>query len=228
MSIENVIEKLNCATRCHPNAVPVLVSEAIEMLQAVDAEQKIDIKQLISDFENMPDDGSFESPHPIFQMACEIDGLRSRVKNLVSQLEEEKRMFDRAIRELTEITELCGGDEDEGATAIDCVKTLIAEQINIIDLGMNQPASMRRCVEKLIEAAEILLDDKNYDGTGHELISDARSNAIKYLAEYKPYKQPPKEWLQAVEEFVRRCEAGEIQSKYTYKKFKALLEESKS
>ena len=32
MQIENIIEKLKCATRCHPNAVEVLISEAIEML----------------------------------------------------------------------------------------------------------------------------------------------------------------------------------------------------
>ena len=44
--------------------------------------------------------------------------------SMKKELESERRMFHRAIRELAEIAELCGGDEN--AIAIDCVKDLLA------------------------------------------------------------------------------------------------------
>jgi hypothetical protein len=50
--------------------------------------------------------------------------MSAHAKALEKELESHKRMFNRAIRELAEIAELCGGDEN--AIAIDCVKKLLA------------------------------------------------------------------------------------------------------
>jgi len=38
-----------------------------------------------------------------------------------------------------------------------------------------------------------------------------------------PAQAVPEDWLEAVKEFVERCENGEVRSKHTYAKFKALL-----
>lgn len=50
--------------------------------------------------------------------------MSTRTKAIEDELESYKRMFNRSIRELAEIAELCGGDEN--AIAIDCVKDLLA------------------------------------------------------------------------------------------------------
>ena len=50
--------------------------------------------------------------------------MSAYAKTLEEELASYKRMFNRSIRELAEITELCGGDEN--AIAIDCVKDLLA------------------------------------------------------------------------------------------------------
>lgn len=48
--------------------------------------------------------------------------------------------------------------------------------------GYDESAWPLKCiVEKLIEAADILLDEKDYDGHGHELISFARNEARNWL-----------------------------------------------
>ena len=50
--------------------------------------------------------------------------ISAYTKTLEEELASYKRMFNRSMRELAEITELCGGDEN--AIAIDCVKDLLA------------------------------------------------------------------------------------------------------
>lgn len=60
------------------------------------------------------------------------------------------------------------------------------EDTAIMSAGRDQPWPMILCISKLIEAADILLNNKNYDGTGHELISQARDQAERYLAQFKP------------------------------------------
>lgn len=53
---------------------------------------------------------------------------------------------------------------------------------DLLNSNLDQPWSMRACVKKLVEAAGILLDDRCYDGHGHELISEARAKASEYLS----------------------------------------------
>lgn len=54
----------------------------------------------------------------------------------------------------------------------------------------------------------------------------------QYTAQTVPVDKPavavPNDWREAVQEFVDRCEKGEIKSRYTYDKFKALLDCSPS
>ena len=64
----------------------------------------------------------------------------------------------------------------------------ISGESNLLSLGMDQPWSMRECIKKLIGAAGILLDQKSYDGHGHEEIREAQIQAYKYLNEQP--KQP--------------------------------------
>jgi hypothetical protein len=63
----------------------------------------------------------------------------------------------------------------------------------LISMGMDQPVSMYRAVSKLIEAADILLNQKNYDGTGHELITEAKNQAKGYLRSFRPLPAPKQE-----------------------------------
>lgn len=56
------------------------------------------------------------------------------------------------------------------------------DDMALLASGMDQPWCMRECVRKLIEAAEILLDRKSYDGHGHEEIAEAKRVANLYLA----------------------------------------------
>jgi len=41
---------------------------------------RVDVKQLIADYDAMPVDGNFDPPHPIFLMAQELDNLRAIVR----------------------------------------------------------------------------------------------------------------------------------------------------
>lgn len=50
----------------------------------------------------------------------------------------------------------------------------------------NSPWPMAEVLAKLCEAADILLDDKNYDGHGHELIDAARREARMFLHNDSP------------------------------------------
>jgi len=50
--------------------------------------------------------------------------MSAYTKTTEEELASYKRMFNRSMRELAEIAELCGGDEN--AVAIDCVKDLLA------------------------------------------------------------------------------------------------------
>jgi len=63
----------------------------------------------------------------------------------------------------------------------------------LISMSMDQPVSMYRAVNKLIEAADILLNQKNYDGTGHELITEAKNQASGYLRSFRPVPAPKQE-----------------------------------
>jgi ankyrin repeat protein len=119
MSIENVIEKLNCATRCNPNATQVLVSEAIEMLAKLNRQMK-------------------------------------------------------------------------------------QEPIGFIDATDND-LTMEYFVEFYPDVS-FKVGDKVY---------------------CRP-QQVPEDWREAVQEFVNRCDKGVIISSYTYKKFKALLQDLES
>lgn len=58
------------------------------------------------------------------EMSAHAKWLEDENAGMKKELESERRMFNRAIRELAEIAELCGGDEN--AIAIDCVKDLLA------------------------------------------------------------------------------------------------------
>ena len=49
------------------------------------------------------------------------------------------------------------------------------------DLLNDQPWPLKDVVEKLCEAAEILLHEKNYDGHGHEEIAQALDAGRKML-----------------------------------------------
>lgn len=54
--------------------------------ERLSSEQRIEVKQLITDWESADDeDGSWESPHPIFQMALELDMLRAKLAAMESQ-----------------------------------------------------------------------------------------------------------------------------------------------
>ena len=53
--------------------------ELIERCQKAEKEQVVDVKQLIADYDNCHDDGSFEPPHPIFLMAQHIDNLKKEL-----------------------------------------------------------------------------------------------------------------------------------------------------
>ena len=48
-------------------------------------------------------------------------------------------------------------------------------------LGLNNPWSLSQILKKLIEAADILLHEKNYDAHGWELIGAAQESAKKTL-----------------------------------------------
>ncbi len=63
----------------------------------------------------------------------------------------------------------------------------------LLSMGMDKPVSMYRAVSKLIQAADILLKQKNYDGTGHELITEARNQAASYLRAFRPVPAPKQE-----------------------------------
>lgn len=58
------------------------------------------------------------------EISAHAKWLEDENASVKKELESERRMFNRAIRELAEIAELCGGDEN--AIAIDCVKDLLA------------------------------------------------------------------------------------------------------
>lgn len=47
--------------------------------------------------------------------------------------------------------------------------------------GSETPWPLEEFVAKLCEAADILLDERSYDGNGHELIDAARRNARDFL-----------------------------------------------
>ena len=51
------------------------------------SELKVDVKQLMKDWENCTDDGSFSNGHPIYLMAVEIDYLRDKQQKLQAKLE---------------------------------------------------------------------------------------------------------------------------------------------
>lgn len=57
------------------------------------------------------------------EMSARAKWLEDENAGMKKELESQCRMFNRAIRELAEIAELCGGDEN--AIAIDCVKDLL-------------------------------------------------------------------------------------------------------
>ena len=48
-------------------------------------------------------------------------------------------------------------------------------------LRMDEPWSLCAILEKLVEASEILLDDKNYDGHGWEFIQIAKEEAKQII-----------------------------------------------
>ena len=48
-------------------------------------------------------------------------------------------------------------------------------------MAMDSPWPVHEVIAKLCEAADILLDDKSYDGHGHELIAGARRAGRDYL-----------------------------------------------
>jgi len=47
--------------------------------------------------------------------------------------------------------------------------------------GLENAWSLRDTLEKLIEASNILLNDKSYDGHGYEQIYTARDQALEYV-----------------------------------------------
>jgi hypothetical protein len=70
----------------------------------------------------------------------------------------------------------------------DCFKRKPKEHQTADPLGSNElagsvasPWPLRDIVAKLVEAADILLDDKSYDGHGWEQIQVAKTEAAKWL-----------------------------------------------
>jgi hypothetical protein len=53
-----------------------VVAKAGEAIRQLTDAQCVDVKQLIADYEAASDEGGWESPHPIFRMALEVDHLR--------------------------------------------------------------------------------------------------------------------------------------------------------
>ena len=53
--------------------------------------------------------------------------------------------------------------------------------------------------------------------------SQFHMDAVKKLSQISMWKGYAQDLESAMQEFVDRCERGEVQSKYTYKKFKDLL-----
>ena len=73
-------------------------------------------------------------------------------------------------------------NNENGALIQSCVIT----SFNDI-LGLSEPYSLDSVLEKLIEASEILLHQKNYDGHGWEIISEAVTQARNYKNKINSY-----------------------------------------
>lgn len=68
------------------------------------------------------------------------------------------------------------------AAEVERLKVLAASSITLsIRAGDDEPWSLRECVIKLVEAADILLHQKDYDGAHWELIQSAWTHAKGYL-----------------------------------------------
>jgi hypothetical protein len=66
---------------------------------------------------------------------------------------------------------------------VERLRVLAASSIAMsIRAGEDEPWSLRECVLKLVEAADILLHQKDYDGMHWELIQSAWTHAKEYLA----------------------------------------------
>lgn len=80
-----------------------------------------------------------------------------------------------------------GKDKEE--QLVDDIRLIIkspkVEQVSgggdLLSAGMDQPWSMRQCVKHLIKSADILLNERNYDGHGHEILSEAMKQAKNYM-----------------------------------------------
>ena len=73
-------------------------------------------------------------------------------------------------------------NNENGALIQSCVITSFNDV-----LGLSEPYSLDSVLEKLIEASEILLHQKNYDGHGWEIISEAVTQARNYKNKIDSY-----------------------------------------
>lgn len=54
-------------------------------------------------------------------------------------------------------------------------------------LGMDEPYSLLQVLEGLINSTDILLQEKSYDGLGHENVKETRDRAEDYVNKIKNY-----------------------------------------
>ena len=101
---------------------------------------------------------------------------------------------EKQIREIIEF--YCGGTYENRNTAtkeiLQICQNLQLQQTGVITsfndiLGLSEPYSLDSVLEKLIEASEILLHQKNYDGHGWEIISEAVTQARNYKNKIDSY-----------------------------------------
>lgn len=77
--------------------------------------------------------------------------------------------------------------EELAGKVLQCFQDLAPQWVSVDTL--RSPWPPRDCVAQLVDAATILLDGFDYDGQGHELISEARNAADKWL--YTPLPAAP-------------------------------------
>jgi hypothetical protein len=73
----------------------------------------------------------------------------------------------------------------------------------------------------MLKTKYLLITDDELHTIWDMLCSSDTMEQIKDRIESRPTTQP---FIDAMQEFVDRCERGEVRSKYTYAKFKGLLE----
>lgn len=72
------------------------------------SELKVDVKQLLKDWNDCPEDDGFTEGHPIFLMAQEVDAFRDRLE----QLQSENKAVKQQLFRVKEAAKVLKTDDD--------------------------------------------------------------------------------------------------------------------